>query len=335
MTNSTQRTAEPIVFRPGMEREEVNESAADGDLEATLKGIRESAYKNSGRARRSLHAKSHGIVFGTLAVPGHLPPVLAHGLFSREGSYKAVMRFSTLPGMILKDSVSMPRGVALKVQGVHGDRLPGSSGDEQDFVMVNAPTFGAPTVKEFNEFIRSVSKITDDSKGLDVADNEILGETFFSQTPFLYGQYVCKFGLAPVSTALKARTNKHLEVNGKPNALRDSIIDYFAGQDGEWELKVQLNTDLASMPIEDSTVEWPQEESPYITVGRLSVPAQNAWSSTSIAMVDDGMSFNPWNGLAAHRPLGSINRARKPTYAKSLSFRHGPVGSTVMGTRAK
>lgn len=322
MTDSTQPSAKPIVFRPGMEHEEVNESQADNDLEATLKGIREGAYKDSGHAWRSLHAKSHGIAFGTFTVLGQLPPVLAQGLFSKEGNYKAVMRFSTLPGMILKDSVSMPRGVALKIQGVHGDRLSGNSGDEQDFVMVNAPTFGAPTVKTFNEFIQSVAKITDDSKGLDVADTEILGETFFSQTPFLYGQYICKFALAPVSAALKARTNKHLEVRGRPNALRDSVVDYFAAQGGEWELKVQLDTDLESMPIEDSTVEWSQDESPYITVGRLSMPAQNAWSSTSIEMVDDGMSFNPWNGLAAHRPLGSINRARKPTYANSVAFRH-------------
>jgi catalase len=323
MTNSTQPLAEPIVFRPGMEHEEANESVVDADLEAILKGIRETTYKNSGHARRSLHAKSHGIVFGTFTVLESLPLVFAQGLFGKEGNYKAVMRFSTLPGMILKDSVLMPRGVALKVQGVHGDRLSGSSGDEQDFVMVNAPTFGAPTVKEFNEFIRSVvAKITDESKGLDIADNEILGETFYSQTPFLYGQYVCKFALAPVSAALKARTNKHIEVNGRPNALRDSVVDYFASESGEWELKVQLNTDIESMPIEDSTVSWPQDKSPYITVGRLSVPAQNAWSSTNIATVDDGMSFNPWNGLAAHQPLGSINRARKPTYTNSVTFRH-------------
>jgi hypothetical protein len=163
----------------------------------------------------------------------NLPPVLAHGLFSKEGSYKAVMRFSTLPGMILKDSVSMPRGVALKVRGVHGDRLSGSSGDEQDFVMVNAPTFGAPTVKEFNEFIQSVAKITDEAEGLDVADNEIFGETFYSQTPFLCDRYICKYALAPVSDALKARTNKHLEVSGRPNALHDSVVDYFASNGGE------------------------------------------------------------------------------------------------------
>jgi hypothetical protein len=323
MTTTTQPSTEPIVFRPEMEHEEPNESTADAESEQILKGIREDTYKKSGRARRTLHAKSHGIAFGTLSVLANLPPTLAQGLFSKEGSYKTVIRFSTLPGMILKDSISMPRGVALKVQGVPGDRLPGSSGDEQDFLLVNAPAFGAPTVKAFNEFIQSVvAKLNDESKGLDVPDTEILGETFFSQTPFLYGKYICKFALAPISAALKARTNKHLEVNGRPTALLDSVVDYFAKQSGEWELKAQLNTGLDSMPIEDSTVSWPQDKSPYITVAHLSVPAQNAWSSTNVAAVDIGMSFNPWNGLAAHQPLGSINRARKPTYATSVTFRH-------------
>jgi hypothetical protein len=322
--STTQPPVEPVEFGPGIEHEEANESAADADLETALKEIRENTYKNSGHARRTLHAKSHGILFGTVTVPGNLPPVLAQGLFSKAGEYKAIVRFSTVPGMILKDSISMPRGVALKIQGVHADRLLGSSGDEQDFLMVNAPTFGAPTVKAFSEVIRTaVANLTEDSKGFGVPDNEILGETFWSQTPFLYGKYLCKFSPAPVSAALKARTNKHLDVDGKPNALRDSVVEYFAQESGEWDLKVQLNTDLQSMPIEDSTVPWPEDKSPYITVARLSLPAQDAWSSTNVATVDEGMSFNPWNGSAAHRPLGSINRARKPTYPASIGFRVG------------
>ena len=90
----------------------------------TLKGMRESAYGNSGHAWRSLHAKSHGIVIAALTVLENIPAVLAQGLFSEAGSYKTLMRFSTLPAMIREDSVSMPRGVALKVQGVHGERCP-------------------------------------------------------------------------------------------------------------------------------------------------------------------------------------------------------------------
>jgi len=31
--------------------------------------------------------------------------------------------------------------------------------------------------------------------------------------------------------------------------------------------------------------------------------------------------FNVWHGLAAHQPLGSVNRARRVAYAASAEFR--------------
>nr|CAD6611073.1 catalase [Rhizobium sp. Khangiran2] len=33
------------------------------------------------------------------------------------------------------------------------------------------------------------------------------------------------------------------------------------------------------------------------------------------------MHFSPWNGLAAHQPLGSIMRLRKLSYERSAAFR--------------
>jgi hypothetical protein len=46
------------------------------------------------------------------------------------------------------------------------------------------------------------------------------------------------------------------------------------------------------------------------------------------------MRFSVWTGLAAHRPLGNINRARRDTYRHSADYRastnrcpiHEPAG---------
>jgi hypothetical protein len=73
---------------------------------------------------RSVHVKSHGVLYGTITVESDLPAVLAPGLFSTDGSYPVVIRFSTLPG----DSISTPRGLAVEIVGVEGDRLHGSEG---------------------------------------------------------------------------------------------------------------------------------------------------------------------------------------------------------------
>ena len=37
--------------------------------------------------------------------------------------------------------------------------------------------------------------------------------------------------------------------------------------------------------------------------------------------VDDRMSFSPWHGVAAHRPLGSVMRVRKAAYEAARAFR--------------
>lgn len=44
------------------------------------------------------------------------------------------------------------------------------------------------------------------------------------------------------------------------------------------------------------------------------VAPQAAWNDAREAALDQGLSFNPWHGLAAHRPLGSIMRVRKAVY---------------------
>jgi hypothetical protein len=86
-------------------------------------------------------------------------------------------------------------------------------------------------------------------------------------------------------------------------------------------VRAQFCIDLATMPIEDASVAWPESESPYIAVARITVPRQDAWSPASVKEIDDGLSFSPWHGLAAHRPLGSVMRARKATYESSARFR--------------
>ena len=132
-----------------------------------MRGIPETTFQHSGHDNRSVHAKSHGVLRGTLTVAADLPPALAQGLFAKGGSYETILRFSTLPGDILNDSASTPRGVALKVIGVEGARLPGGEGDvTQDFVMVNGPAFSAPTAQKFLGSLKTLAGTTDKYEGL-------------------------------------------------------------------------------------------------------------------------------------------------------------------------
>ena len=50
----------------------------------------------------------------------------------------------------------------------------------------------------------------------------------------------------------------------------DDLAPYY--ERAEWEIGVQLCVDLKTMPIEDASIVWPEDQSPYVPVARLRVP---------------------------------------------------------------
>ena len=344
----------PLALRydPSVEELEKDEGETGQALIDTMHKISETTLAHGGHAIRSVHAKSHGMLEGELEIAEGLPTVLAQGLFAKAGRYPVVMRFSTLPGDILDDSVSTPRGLAVKIIGVDGARLNGSEGDvTQDLVLVNGPAFGAPNAKAFLANLKLLAATTDKIEGVKKVmsaamrgmqqlveattgqenatiatlggqpETHILGETFYSQVPLLYGDYIAKIAIAPATPELKALTKAPLQVNGVPNALREAVVEFFRQNGGVWEVQAQLCTDLHDMPIENAAKVWDEDKSPYIPVATIRVRPQTAWSEARSAAIDDGMSFSPCHGLAAHRPLGSIMRVRKQAYEMGKRFR--------------
>jgi hypothetical protein len=341
----------PVPYDPSIEQPEAGEAETGKAIMETMHKISEITFKDGGHAIRSVHAKSHGVLKGEIEVLADLPPELAQGLFAKPGRYPVVMRLSTTPGDILDDSVTAPRGLAIKVIGVEGERLPGSEGNAtQDFVLVNGKTFSAPNAKAFLMNLKLLAATTDKVEGFKKVvsaalrgaehvvealggesatlqalgghpETHILGDNFFSQVPIRYGDYIAKIAVFPSSPRLSALTDAPLDVNGHPNGLRDSVVAFFAVNEGEWELKVQLCTDLDEMPVENASKVWPEERSPYVTVARITAPPQSAWDEARADQVDDRMAFSPWQGLAAHRPLGSIMRLRRAAYEMSSRFR--------------
>jgi hypothetical protein len=353
-------TPPPIEYEPRFEILEEDEGDTQAELLDVLHAIADTTFRDSGKPLRSVHAKSHGLLKAELRVPAGLPRSLAQGLFAQPGTYPVVLRLSTTPGDVLADSVSTPRGVAVKVLGVRGERLPGSENDNtQDFVLVNATTFLNAGPKAFLGGLKLLAATTDkapalkqtlsaalrqaegllERTGMDSAALKALGghpathplgDTYYSQTPILFGPYMAKIALAPVAVGLTQLHGQPLDVKTAPNALRQAVCDYFAQQGGEWELRVQLCTNIEEMPIEDAAAEWPESVSPYVTVARIVAPPQAGWTEALSAAIDEGLSFSPWHGLAAHRPLGAVNRVRKAAYEMSARLRARRRGAPIV-----
>lgn len=341
----------PISYTPDIETPTEDEVETIRGLEDALRQIFETTAENSGHAVRAVHAKSHGLIEAELEVLPDLPPELAQGLFAAAGRYPAVLRISTNPGDVLPDTVSVPRGIALKVMGVEGERLPGADqGASQDFILVNGPVFAAKGPAEFLKNLKLLAKTTDRAtwakealskvlrgteKALEAVGGESstlktlggapnvhpLGETYFSQVPFRYGAYVAKLQLVPVSEPLTRHTGFEIDAGEDPDAVRHAVDVAMQAGEGIWELRVQLCRDLDKMPIEDASALWEEELSPFQTVAHLRARPQRGWSEARSEVVDETLRFSVWTGLAAHRPLGAVNRARKPTYDLSAEFR--------------
>lgn len=357
--SSTPLSVRPLPFDPAFEQIPDDEEETSRELIDALRGILETTSHDYGHAVRSVHAKSHGLLQGELQVLDGLPPELAQGAFATPATYPVVLRFSTNPGDILADSVSTPRGLALKLIGVTGGRLPGSEyHNTQDFVMQNAPAFTAPTPKAFLKTLKLLAKTTDKAPGLKQAlsaalrgtesaleavgaesgtlkslgghpKTNLLGETYYTVVPILYGLYFAKLSVVPVSPELAALKDAPVDLSNKPDGLRESVNDFFAANSGEWEVRVQLATSIEHMPIEDASKKWPEDESPYVAVARITVPSQPAWTQERSTAVDDAMAFSPWHGLSAHRPLGGVMRTRRPAYEMSSEFRQSFNGCPI------
>ena len=104
--------------------------------------------------------------------------------------------------------------------------------------------------------------------------------------------------------------------------MRDLVVEYFRHEGAEYQLRAQLCRDTDTMPVEDAGVLWPADLSPHQPIATLRLPQQDAYSPARRVYGDDVLSFNPWHGISAHQPLGSIMRVRIAAYERSTRRRH-------------
>lgn len=346
----------PIPYRDDLETIGPDEAETHAKIIELMTGgmnrVRKQHPEGDGQPVRISHAKAHGFLKGEFTVEDNLPPELAQGLFSRPASYPAVVRISNAPGELLDDSkVGTSRGIGLKIFGVEGEHIPPFADiTTQDFVFeTGGPEFisanAATFLQAFKPNAELAPRLPETAKGVvsDVArgTNAVLkmfgvssaklefygyeqlhplADVYYSQTPYRYGGHVAKLAVVPSTPRLRALMQEKFDPQ-TPDALREATVEFFRTQTAEFEFQVQLNVDPEAMPIEDATAKWSEEKSPYRTVARLRLPAQEAFDPERQDFVDKSLSFSPAHCLAAHRPLGSVNRARLVVYTALSSLR--------------
>jgi hypothetical protein len=334
---------------------EVKQPNEDEDIKsclASFERMQEAAFERHRHAVRGAHAKSHGLLKGELRIYDDLPEELRQGIARTAKTYPIIIRFSTSPPDILRDGIAAFRGMAIKVIGIPGKKLSPEAKDAvtQDFILANDKTlptgdvasylkqtlFGEKLMNQPQEIAQVVTtamragsaalrmvgiKWIGGVGGQALPETHILGNSFYTTAAVRFGDYIAKLNAEPLSQSLIALRGQPIDTSNR-NILRDLVVAFFRENSVEYEFRAQLCTNLERMPVEDGSVEWPEDESPYRPVGKITIPAQEAYSPARRAYVDDALSFSPWHCMPEHQPLGSIMRVRRSVYAAASEYRH-------------
>jgi hypothetical protein len=139
-----------------------------------------------------------------------------------------------------------------------------------------------------------------------------LSQRYWSMTPFAFGELACKFSTRPVGPLSAFQDTE------KADFLRRNVESHLAAGSAMFEFMVQLRTQADTMPVEDPTIDWQEAVAPFRAVARITIPSQQL----AEAGFCENLSFTPWHGLPAYRPLGGLNRARREVYEAISRLRH-------------
>ncbi|MGY8661721.1 catalase family protein [Bradyrhizobium sp. UFLA05-109] len=343
-----------VRYDPSVEQPSPEEADAVRDIVASIERTSDATFKRFHHGIRQQHAKGVGFLRGELTVYDNLPAHLRQGLFAKPARHPIIVRLSTAFGL-KSDRVRAPRGMAIKVLGVSGDKaLADDTSTNQDFLLVNHPSYmadakaylaaqrnvernlntpdvGFRIVGFFSRIAITVSNATGApipllAKALGDPGNNILGETFHTEGTLRFGDYIARIRAVPVSDAVRRLTGQ--PSHDGDEIVRDSVTEFFRENFAEYELRAQLCTDLKRTPVEDSSIDWPEDVAVPQPLGKITLPLQAANTSTRRDYANDVLSFDPWRCLADHQPLGSIMRLRRDAYRASRERRHkqnGPI----------
>ena len=276
-------------------------------------------------------SKTVACVNAEFRVHGDIPNELKQGIFSKPASYPAMLRFANATNR--DDSKKDIRGLSIKVSNVDGPVLWGEPGI-QDFVLNSYPALFVATPEDFLSFMRARQEDKKLSFFFNPFDPHLksfwivlkarkknlspLDIRYWSTVPFRLGEtgdQVVKYSVTPCSDYKTTQV-----VNAGENQLRGAIQSHLKQGAACFHFGLQKQTDPQAMPIEDASVIWDEKDSPFQTVATITIENQDVDTPESLATCE-GSSFNPWQSLAAHEPLGRMNAVRRQVYEHAAKLR--------------
>ncbi|KAF4944444.1 hypothetical protein FSARC_14677 [Fusarium sarcochroum] len=324
----------------GVEDIPPNEAEDIQNVIAKINETQRRFYEQNGHCFGGTHARTQGIVKGTLYVSDDLPSHLKQTeLFAEAGEYPVICRYSSEPSdPKLDDRIPQPRGLAMKLFNVKGEMFEGGREiPTQDIEFNSTPALDLADAKTTKEILGLRLKYGYNTKEqheklearsdteLQEARNQVPNKhlestTFYSQTAYRFGDYVIKYNLVPSSEAQKKRGEETVDKQAD-GILHEWLQDFYSNNDAEYLFQVQLLENIEDQPVEYGGAEWDAEKYPWQTVAKLVLPKQESWNEERNRFWVDHLRVDPWLGLVSFQPLGSPNRLRRTLYPASATFR--------------
>lgn len=273
---------------------------------------------------------------------------LKQGLFAQAKSYRCLLRFANGSTKGQSDKTLDARSMSVKIFDVDGPHLEGSySESEQDIIVQNSTTFFVRGNKDYHSFFKVVVKPVwrllfwflvhpyqaySLYKTVRLRPQSLMTESYWSGSAYAIGEKLSKstfdavkqitypaavkYGFFSKTTEMplkQAKSNFCLRKISE-NHYQEDLIDRLSQDNAKycWDFAIQIQTKL-SHSIEDVTIEWPEEEAPFFTIGQLSLKSQMVTAGEQFEK-GENLRFSPWNGLKVHRPIGELNRLREYIY---------------------
>jgi len=260
-----------------------------------------------------------------------IPDEFKHGVFATAKSYPAKIRFANATEK--DDSKKDMRGFSIRLSDVEGTVLWGEPG-YQDFILNSYPALFVATPEDFLTFLKArqnnrkalffINPFDLHLKSLWIALKarkkhlSLFDVRFWSTVPSRLGEtgnQVVKYSVIPCSDY---KTNQVVEPG--EHQLRAAKKAHLQQGPACFHFAIQKRENFATMPIEDASVIWDEGASPFQIVATITIDAHDFDSPEALDNCEK-CSFNPWQSLAAHEPIGRMNEVRRLVYANAANFR--------------
>jgi hypothetical protein len=303
---------------------------------ATILDIDRKVQAEKGPDLRKDHPKSHGLVWGEFSIERNIPAALKVGIFAEPKTYPLWARFSNASdaekrGKLKSDLTPDIRAVAIKLLNVAGKKVLDDEQTTQDFLLINHPTFFVHDAQGFANLMKASVGQADAEELRSLVPtfavlkaitskkvtNPLLTQ-YWSTTPYKLGAQSIKFSVKPHQQD-PARSTPNSE-----NYLREAMVNTLSGEGKgvAFDFLVQRYVSAGKTPIDDPMQEWQEQDSPFIKLATITIPAQK-FDFAERDRLSESLSFTPWHTLPEHAPLGSVNLARKKVYQAMAKARRG------------